>query len=193
MHAFYLVMKIQSEHIRASVYPSHVLTTAAPDDYIHPIMGGVRTTFAPTDNLKTVNIFITDDNRLESSESYFISLVLPSSNQVGLQIGEPATATVIITDDDSELNLHKLHFTVYGNLHMHVTSLCFHIIIDYSLVIVLQLTGVMVGFDRGSYNVSESNSYVEVVVVKQGSSDVNVTVLLRTADGTASGEFLDCQ
>ena len=69
----------------------------------------------------------------------------------------------------------------------------FRIIIDYSVVIVLQFTGVMVGFDRGSYNVSESNSYVEVVVVKQGSSDVNITVLLRTADGTARGEFLDCQ
>ena len=91
MHALYLVMKIQSEHIRASVYPSHVLTTAAPDDYIHPIMGGVQTTFAPSVNLKTVNIFVTDDNRLESSESYFISLVLPSSNQVGLQIGEMST------------------------------------------------------------------------------------------------------
>ena len=65
-----------------------------------------------------------------------------------------------------------------------------HIIIDYSVVIVLQFTGVMVRFERASYNVSESNSYVEVVVVKQGSSDVNVTVLLTTADETARGEYM---
>ena len=54
----------------------------------------------------------------------------------------------------------------------------------------LQFTGVMVRFERASYNVSESNSYVEVVVVKQGSSDVNITVLLTTADETARGEYM---
>ena len=72
----------------------------------------------------------------------------------------------------------------------------FHIIIDYTVVIVLiKFTGVMVGFQSASYNVTESNSYIEVGVMKQGLSDVNVTVLLRTEDRTARGEckFLDCQ
>ena len=89
-------------------------------------MGGVRTTFAPTDNLKTVNISITDDSRLESTELFYVSLVLPPTNQVGSQIGDPATATVTITDDDSEFNLHT--FMLYGNenhVHMHLTTLCF--------------------------------------------------------------------
>ena len=36
---------------------------------------------------------------------------------------------------------------------------------------------------------SESSPYVEVTVVKQGSSDVNVTVLLSTVDGTAIGKY----
>ena len=44
------------------------------------------------------------------------------------------------------------------------------------------------GFQSASYNVTESNSYIEVGVVKQGLSDVNVTVLLRTEDRTARGE-----
>ena len=44
------------------------------------------------------------------------------------------------------------------------------------------------GFQSASYNVTESNSYIEVMVVKQGLSDVNVTVLLRTEDRTARGE-----
>ena len=82
-------------------------------------------------------------------------------------------------------------------LQMYLTILCFslRIIIDYSMVNVLKFTGVMVGFQSASYNVTESNSYVEVGVVKQGLGDVNVTVLLRTEDRTARGEckVLDCQ
>ena len=109
---------------------SHLPLHAAPDDYIHP-MGGVWTTFAPTDNLKTINISITDDSRLESTESFYVSLALPPTDQVGLQIGDPATATVTITDDDSKHNLH-IH-AVYGNenhviLHMHLTTFSFSIL-----------------------------------------------------------------
>ena len=84
---------------------SHLPLHAAPDDYMHP-MGGEQTIFAPTDNLKTINISIADDNRLESTESFYVSLALPPTDQVGLQIGDPATATVTITDDDSKHNLH---------------------------------------------------------------------------------------
>ena len=82
-------------------------------------------------------------------------------------------------------------------LQMYLTILCFslRIIIDYSMVNVLKFTGVMVAFQSASYNVTESNSYVEVGVVKQGLSDVNVTVLLRNEDRTARGKckVLDCQ
>ena len=124
MCAFHLIMHIHSGRICVS---SHLPLHAAPDDYMHP-MGGVQTTFAPTDHLKTVNISITDDSRLESTESFYVSLALPPTDQVGLQIGDPATATVTITDDDGEHNLHT--FMLYGNennviLHMHLTTLCF--------------------------------------------------------------------
>lgn len=64
----------------------------------------------------------------------------------------------------------------------------FQFLLDYSVANVLKFTGVMVGFQSASYNVTESNSYIEVMVVKQGLSDVNVTVLLRTEDRTARGE-----
>ena len=71
----------------------------------------------------------------------------------------------------------------------------FQFLLDYSVANVLKFTGVMVGFQSASYNVTESNSYIEVMVVKQGLSDVNVTVLLRNEDRTARGEckVLDCQ
>ena len=124
MRAFHLVMHIHSGRI--CVYlSSHLPLHAAPDDYMHP-MGGVQTTFAPTDNLKTVNISITDDSRLESTELFYVSLVLPPTDQVGLQIGDLAMATVTITDDDGKLNLHT--FMLYGNenhIHIHLTTLCF--------------------------------------------------------------------
>lgn len=45
-------------------------------------------------------------------------------------------------------------------------------------------------FEFALYNVSESSPYVEVSVVKQGSSDVNVTVLLSAVDGTAIGKYI---
>lgn len=171
------------------------MTTAAPDDYTHTV-GGVELTFAPTDNVETVNISITDDTRLESTELFYASLTLPLTDQVGLQIGDPARATITIMDDDSEHNLHSC--CSYANeimliLYTYTRTLqpsAFSVFPYHNRVIVLQFTGVMVRFERASYNVSESNSYVEVVVVKQGSSDVNVTVLLRTVDGTARGECM---
>jgi len=49
---------------------------------------------------------------------------------------------------------------------------------------------VRVEFEFTLYNVSESSPYVEVSVVKQGSSDVNVTVLLSAVDGTAIGKYI---
>lgn len=45
-------------------------------------------------------------------------------------------------------------------------------------------------FEFALYNVSESSPYVEVSIVKQGSSDVNVTVLLSAVDGTAIGKYI---
>ena len=39
-------------------------------------------------------------SRLESTETFMVSLALPSVDQIGLQIGEPEMAIVTITDDD---------------------------------------------------------------------------------------------
>ena len=41
-------------------------------------------------------------SRLESTETFMVSLALPSVDQIGLQIGEPEMAIVTITDDDSK-------------------------------------------------------------------------------------------
>ena len=49
-----------------------------------------------------MNISISDDSRLESAETFTVSLALPSVDQIGLQIGEPGMAVVTITDDDSK-------------------------------------------------------------------------------------------
>ena len=50
------------------------------------------------------------------------------------------------------------------------------------------ITGVMVEFESSQYGVSEENGSVEVSLVKQGSSDIAVSVWLSTLDaGSASG------
>ncbi len=46
---------------------------------------------------------------------------------------------------------------------------------------------VTVRFAVASYNVTEGDSVVSIGVIKVGSSEVDVTVLFQTNDGTAKG------
>ena len=55
-------------------------------------------TFAPNVVSQTLSVPILDDNQVESSESFTLSLSSPS---VGLALGSPATATFVIVETDT--------------------------------------------------------------------------------------------
>lgn len=73
--------------------------------------------FAPNDYLKAVNISISDDSRLESTESFMVLLAPPSIDQIGLQIREPGMATVTITDDDSKNKIYCVCISIHTTYH----------------------------------------------------------------------------
>ena len=57
--------------------------------------------FGPNDNTSGVNIIITDDLVSEPREAFKIMLSLPlNSLELGVKIGEPNNAIVVILDDD---------------------------------------------------------------------------------------------
>ena len=59
--------------------------------------------FGPNDTNSTVHIIITNDAVVEPREAFRISLSLPvNSIELGVLIGDPANAVVVILDDDSE-------------------------------------------------------------------------------------------
>ena len=46
-----------------------------------------------------------------------------------------------------------------------------------------------IGFSLDVYEVTESTGYVSVQVVKNGSNDITVSMLLNTIEGTALGKY----
>ena len=59
--------------------------------------------FGPNDTNSTVHIIITNDAVVEPREAFRILLSLPvDSIELGVLIGDPANAVVVILDDDSE-------------------------------------------------------------------------------------------
>ena len=59
--------------------------------------------FSATKTVSTFKIYITDDLVAESSENFFLDLEIPSSAlAAGAIKGSPDSATVDITDEDSE-------------------------------------------------------------------------------------------
>ena len=59
--------------------------------------------FGPNDTTSTVNIIIANDLELEPREAFKIMLSLPDNSvELGVQIGEPSSAIVVILDDDSK-------------------------------------------------------------------------------------------
>ena len=59
--------------------------------------------FGPNDTSSTIHIIITNDEVVEPREAFRISLSLPiNSIELGILIGDPANAVVVILDDDSE-------------------------------------------------------------------------------------------
>ena len=63
----------------------------------------IPVTFNPNITEVVVNITIVDDMELELNEEFIIELVIPDSVQnIGVNTGSIASATVEIIDDDSE-------------------------------------------------------------------------------------------
>ena len=57
----------------------------------------------------------------------------------------------------------------------------------YLLFKCLPITAVTLGFESMEYSSSEADGFVNVTIVKTGSSAVNVSVVLSTEDGSATG------
>ena len=78
--------------------PSLLLPSPAPSDYVAV---DENITFSSNDSHYSLTLQIVDNMVVEDTESFEVSLSLPS-NQRGVQLGTDASATVTISDDDSE-------------------------------------------------------------------------------------------
>ena len=127
---------------------------------------------AATGSTQCLTISITDDNIVESIESFSVAMISASDS---VTLGYPRTASVDITDNDGIFSLLQ---------QLHRISTCF-----YS-------TDVTVLMVDAVYTVGESSGVVSVCVQLQGEMEgMSATVQLSTQSGTASesGERLHCQ
>ena len=127
---------------------------------------------AATGSTQCLTISITDDNIVESVESFSVAMISASDS---VTLGYPRTASVDITDNDGIFSLLQ---------QLHRISTCF-----YS-------TDVTVLMVDAVYTVGESSGVVSVCVQLQGEMEgMSATVQLSTQSGTASesGERLHCQ
>ena len=75
---------------------------------------------------KSLSIVITDDDILESDETFFLTLVIPQPAQaIGVMRGDPFMATVTIINDDGECSVISFPHT---HTHSSATSnpFCIH-------------------------------------------------------------------
>ena len=127
-------------------------------------------TFDAGTSTQTVEISTTGDMVLEMPKSFGVSL---SQMSVDASVTlNPASATINIEDDDSELTNDSLHCV----LPLHNSS---------------SSTAVTIGFTTTTYNVTEGGSAIVSVSVLSGTLARDVIVTLQTVDGTAIGEAVN--
>ena len=121
-------------------------------------------------------IAVVNDDILENSETFQVTLTLPT-DQTGVLLGQ-ATADVTIIDNDGKSSYLQCYFMIV--LIVHLSSL-----FSNALVVVI------VGWQAVEYNVSENCGSVSIAVTKQGSNAIPVMVLFSTLDMTASGKTME--
>ena len=83
-----------SGSVSVGYFTSDGTATVANNDY-SPISG--QLSFAPGDSSKNITVAITNDQTVESNETFNVTLNNPSN---GVTIGPPSTTVITITDDD---------------------------------------------------------------------------------------------
>ena len=82
------------------------------------VSGNTTVTFGPTDINANFTITINDDNRLETTEQFNLTLLIPDvTKAVGVEEGAPVVATGRIMNDDS-----KEHIII--NDSYHINDMC---------------------------------------------------------------------
>ena len=67
------------------------------------IAGNATVTFGPTDTKANTTIIINDDSRLEATEQFNLTLLIPNATKsVGVEKGAPVFSTGVILNDDSK-------------------------------------------------------------------------------------------
>jgi len=86
---------------------SHVCIAASDDDYAYNVGQPIQVLLTPGVISKTVILSITDDDLLESSETFimFLDLPLPQLTNRGILAGNVTTTLVTIVDNDGNLVL----------------------------------------------------------------------------------------
>ena len=78
-----------------------VIKTLSGSDFV---VGNTSVTFGPTDTQANFSIVIRNDNKLELTEEFSLTLILPdTSTAIGIEEGAPVFANGRIFDDDSML------------------------------------------------------------------------------------------
>ena len=127
----------------------------------------IDATFTAGSTSAMVNVPLINDDTVESPETFDLIFNIPSSLQGQVVAGTNATATGIITDDDS-----KKLFTRYSKF----TSLCL-------------LLATMVGFSPSSFLIDEDGGPVKPTLVLSNPLSYNIFVEVFNTDGSARGKY----
>ena len=126
---------------------------------------------------KIVAIPILDNSVLEAKESLSLRATVPAS-LAGVVLLGTDIATISITDDDSK------GYILVQDGH----SFLYQVVCDQWFVFGFS-SAVSLGFSSPVYEVTESAGSMNVHVVKNGSSDIAISVFLTTSTGTALSNY----
>ncbi len=127
-----------------------------------------------------VTVSINQDELLEGREEFQLKLATGD----GSVVFAPDVATLVILSDDGKC----VCVCVCACLHVWCVCACTRTSTHQrNFCVPCFSTVVTVRFAVASYSVTEGDGIVSIGVIKVGSSEVDVTVLFQTNDGTAKG------
>ena len=108
------------------------------------------------------SVTITDDDLFEGEEMYCLTL---ESSDPDIIVGSTSFTCVLIADDDCMLDILSCIFDGF-----------------------LYFSALTIGLNQSSYSVSEGVFVGVCVDIVNGTSDIPVTVIVDTSEGTADGK-----
>ena len=168
-------------------------------------------TFSPEQTSATVSVTIVDDDVLEDVEQFTVEVVATEGQERVDVVGD--AANIFISDDDCE-NFFKcfasficpaclpaclpacvpvllsLHMYMYADVYLSI-SICLCVSLSSSpyYFVSFTLIAVTVGFSSATYSVSEGDGISNVSLELTGTTEREVTVLIKTGNGTATGSL----